>query len=113
MITTLLLTTTLALTPQQAHLEHLETQNAKVQLEFCEEFSNLAKAIHKAHYSGVVSNARILEIAEGHSWIAKAVALDVIKSPKATNPKTIAWQRETLGDEIFATCIDEKFWERM
>lgn len=113
MIAALILSTTLALTPQEAHIEHLEAQNAKVQLEFCTEFSNLAKAIHTAHYSGVVSNARILEIAEGHSWIARAIALDVIKSPKVTNPRTIAWERESLGDEIFVTCGDEKFWERM
>jgi hypothetical protein len=113
MITTLLFATTLSLTPMEAHLEHLEAQNTKVQLEFCTEFSNLAKAIHNAHYSGVVSNARIIEIAEGHSWMAKAIALDVIKSPKATNPRAIEWERETLGNEIFSLCVSEKFWERM
>jgi hypothetical protein len=113
MITTLLFATTLALTPTEAHLEHLEAKNAKVQLQLCEGFADLAKAIHDAHYSGVVSNSRILEIAEGHSFIARAIALDVIKSPKATNPRAIEWERETLGNEIFSLCVSEKFWERM
>jgi hypothetical protein len=113
MITALILSATLALTPTEAHLEHLEVKNAKVQLQLCEGFADLAKAIHDAHYSGVVSNSRILEIAEGHSWMAKAIALDVIKSPKATNPRVIAWERETLSNEIFSLCVSEKFWERM
>lgn len=111
MITTLILSTALALTPQEAQVEHLQAKAKAAQLEVCVEFSKLAKLFHEARYSGV-SNTRIIEIATGHSSIAKAVALDIIASPKVTS-SSILRQREALGDHIFAKCVAEEMWEMM